>query len=127
MILPSELEAKTTIPMIRAIIAQKLINEYGFTQQEVAQVLGVTQAAVSNYVRGARGNFGKRFQWQNDDRFLEMVERIVTAIVERKDEMTVNKMICECLQWLRKSRLLCDFHKRLEPSIDVERCTVCDA
>ena len=48
MLLPSEIEAKSLIPAIRSILAQKLIKEYRLKEEDVAKVLGVTQAAVSN-------------------------------------------------------------------------------
>ena len=56
MLLPSEIEAKSLIPAIRAILAKKLIKEYKMKEEIVAKVLGVTQAAISNYVRGIRGD-----------------------------------------------------------------------
>ncbi|HYY71735.1 MAG TPA: helix-turn-helix domain-containing protein, partial [Nitrososphaeraceae archaeon] len=55
MLLPSEIEAKSLIPAIRAILAKKLINEYKMKEEVVAKVIGVTQAAISNYIRGTRG------------------------------------------------------------------------
>ncbi|MCC2648470.1 MAG: hypothetical protein K0R16_1273 [Nitrososphaeraceae archaeon] len=56
MLLPSEIEAKSLIPAIRAILAKKLIKEYDLKEEVVANVLGITQAAVSNYLRGTRGD-----------------------------------------------------------------------
>ena len=56
MLLPSEIEAKSLIPAIRAILAKKLIIEYKMKEEFVAKVLGVTQAAISNYIRGTRGD-----------------------------------------------------------------------
>jgi predicted transcriptional regulator len=56
MLLPSEIEAKSILPAIRAILACKLLNEYGHKEEEVARALGITQAAVSNYSRCIRGD-----------------------------------------------------------------------
>jgi len=48
------------MPTVRAIIANRLINAYGLTQQEVAEKLGLTQPAVSHYKNRLRGkNFEK--------------------------------------------------------------------
>ena len=49
MLLPSEIEAKSLIPAVRAILAKKLIGEYSLKEEDVAKDLGITQAAVSNY------------------------------------------------------------------------------
>ena len=56
MLLPSEIEAKSLIPAIRAMLAKKLTIEYKMKEEFVAKVLGVTQAAISNYIRGTRGD-----------------------------------------------------------------------
>ena len=37
MLLPSEIEAKSLIPAIRAILARKLINEYDLKEEVVAE------------------------------------------------------------------------------------------
>ncbi|MCS7143071.1 MAG: helix-turn-helix domain-containing protein [Aigarchaeota archaeon] len=126
MILPSELEAKTTIPLIRSILARRLIEDHGFTQQQVAKALGITQAAVSNYIRGARGHGCAVLGFENDKRFTDMIDGVISAILTGEGEIEVSRRISECLLWLRRSKSLCDYHKQLEPTLDVERCTVCD-
>ena len=41
--------------MLRSYIARELIEKYNFTQVEVAEKLGTTQAAISQYLRSKRG------------------------------------------------------------------------
>ena len=55
MLLPFEIESKAIIPAIRAILALKLIEEYGMREDDVAKAVGITQA-VSNYARCTRAN-----------------------------------------------------------------------
>ncbi|WP_415282367.1 transcriptional regulator [Candidatus Nitrososphaera sp. FF02] len=62
MLLPSEIEAKSLIPAVRAVLAKKLIKEYSLREEDIAKVLGITQAAVSNYVRGTRGDLELDFK-----------------------------------------------------------------
>ena len=52
MLLPAEIEVKSLIPAVRAILAVKLIREYKMKEELAARALGITQAAVSNYIRG---------------------------------------------------------------------------
>ena len=40
---------------LKAAVARELIVRHGLTQDEVAEMLGVTQAAVSQYTSGVRG------------------------------------------------------------------------
>ena len=56
MLLPAEIETKTSVPALRALVAKKLIYDYKFSQKDTAKLIGITQAAVSNYLRGTRGN-----------------------------------------------------------------------
>jgi len=53
--LPCEYSAKYVIPAVRLMIAEKLIEEYGFTQSEAARALGITQASISHYLHSKRG------------------------------------------------------------------------
>jgi len=56
MLLPVEIESKTLIPALRAILAKKLAEDHDIREDEISKMLGVTQAAVSNYIRGTRGD-----------------------------------------------------------------------
>ena len=56
MLLPAEIESKTLIPALRAILAKKLAEDHSVREDEISKMLGVTQAAVSNYIRGTRGD-----------------------------------------------------------------------
>ena len=56
MLLPAEIESKTLIPALRAILAKTLAEKHSIREDEISKMLGVTQAAVSNYIRGTRGD-----------------------------------------------------------------------
>ncbi len=40
---------------VKSIVTKELIETYGHTQEKVAEKLGITQAAVSQYYNGVRG------------------------------------------------------------------------
>lgn len=42
-------------PSVKSIITKELIETYNFTQEDVAEKLGITQPAVSQYLSGVRG------------------------------------------------------------------------
>ena len=56
MLLPAEIESKTLIPALRAILAKNLAENHNIREDEISKMLGVTQAAISNYIRGTRGD-----------------------------------------------------------------------
>ena len=53
MLLPAEIESKTLIPALRAILAKKLAEDHNIREDEISKMLGVTQAAVSNYIKSS--------------------------------------------------------------------------
>lgn len=52
----SEIVAEEILPAVRKIIADTLHSDYGYTQEEIAAKLEVTQPAVSQYLKGKRSN-----------------------------------------------------------------------
>lgn len=52
---PCELITKYVLPVFRAMVAKQLMEIYGFSQNQVASKLGITQAAVSQYINSKRG------------------------------------------------------------------------
>jgi len=52
---PCETVAKQIMPIFRALVAKELRDKYGFSQNEIAAKLGITQAAVSHYINSKRG------------------------------------------------------------------------
>lgn len=49
-----EYSIKYLLPAFRSTVARTLVSEYGMTQQQVAALLGTTQAAVSHYLSSRR-------------------------------------------------------------------------
>jgi len=123
MLLPSELEAKITIPLLRALIVRKLTTKYGYTQERAAKALGVTQAAVSNYLRGARGHL---VSLENNEEVMKAADAVVNLIVNGRSMLEVNKKFYEGIEKLRRSRVFCEIHKQLEPEIDIDSCDICE-
>ena len=123
MLLPAEIETRVSVPAIRALVARKLVKEHHMNQQDIAKALGLTQAAVSNYLRGRRGA-----GFSEDD--LASIDGIITQICTLLVSGATNPKIIskfdEACQAIRHNRLLCGIHKQLDPNLDVESCHVCD-
>jgi len=120
--LPSEIEARYVLPALRALVAKKLVLEKGFTQEKAARAVGVTQAAISNYIRGVRGF---RIYWENNPIVLRHVDKIVELIVSKSDPREITREFNQMLRELRKAGVLCRLHKNVEPFIDINECNVC--
>ncbi len=121
MLLPSEIEARLILPLLRALIVKKLVSKYGYTQEKIANVLGITQASVSNYLRQTRA---KTRLWENNEFLNHAADEIVKLIIDNEDSKVIRKKMYKTLLKMRREGMLCYAHKYLEPDIDKE-CDVC--
>jgi uncharacterized protein len=123
MLLPSEIEAKSLIPAIRAILARKLIKEYDLKEEVVAKVLGITQAAVSNYIRGTRGDIELISKLGSVHEVMCMIDDIVTDLASNKayTPSTMAKFVQLC-NYMRYTFIICDVHHSIESHIDEKVC-----
>jgi uncharacterized protein len=126
MLLPSEIEAKSLIPAVRAILAKKLIKEYSLKEEDVAKVLGITQAAVSNYVRGTRGDLELISKLESVREVMRMIDDIGRDLSTNKayTPSTLAKFIGLC-NYMRYTLIICDVHHSIESNIDEQICDQC--
>ncbi len=126
MLLPSEIEAKSLIPAVRAILAKKLIKEYSLKEEDVARVLGITQAAVSNYVRGTRGDVELISKLESVREVMRMIDDIAKDLSTNKayTPSTLAKFIGLC-NYMRYTLIICDVHHSIESNIDEQVCELC--
>jgi len=124
MILPEELASKSVIPAIRALVVKRLVEQHGMTQQEAAKLLGVTQPAVSKYLHEKRG---AAIKLGGIDAIDQATGEIAELISSRKaQQVEVMSKIEAACDYVRKNRYMCDLHKKLEPSMDINSCHVCE-
>lgn len=123
MLLPFEIIHRSVIPTIRYMVAIKLIKEYNMTQNETANILGVTQAAISNYYRRTRAVVIKLNDNKEICKFIdELTELMIKGNSNRPE---VIEKIVEICDYLRKEKLLCSFHKQMEPLYNSNECNAC--
>lgn len=127
MLLPAEIESKSLIPALRAILAKKLAVDHKIREDVISKMLGVTQAAVSNYIRGTRG----------DPALIEKLlaeEQVTKMINDLSDDLasdmaytpsSLSKFIGLC-NYIKSSLLICEIHHKLESEIDEQICKECE-
>jgi len=127
MLLPAEIESKTMIPALRAILAKKLADEHKIREDEISKMLGVTQAAVSNYIRGTRGDPKLILQLSSQKQIVEMIDEISENLASNKayTPASLSKFIGIC-NYIKTSLLICDIHHNLESDIDEAICKECE-
>jgi uncharacterized protein len=126
MLLPSEIESKSLIPAVRAILAKDLVKAKGLKEEEVAKLLGITQAAVSNYLRGTRGDSELISKLTSFQEVMRMIGEIEDDLSSHRaySAATLSKFIALC-NYMWYTFIICDVHHRLESNIDEKICEQC--
>jgi len=127
MLLPAEIESKTLIPALRAIIAKTLAEKHEIREEVISKMLGVTQAAISNYIRGTRGDPDLIKKLLTEKQVSEMINDICDNLSSDKayTPSSLSKFIGLC-NYIKSSLLICDIHHNLETNIDDEICKECE-
>ena len=117
--MPQEIEVRYILPAIRRELARIFIQEHKNSQKQAAKILGLTEAAISQY--------------QHSKRAKEVVfsESVVNEIRISADRIlaaknTKERLIAETyrISGLTKVRqILCDIHRA--QSKDLENCNIC--
>ncbi len=89
---------KESLPTLRSLIVKDLIEKYDFSQVEVADKLGMTQAAISQYVSSKRG-MKKTTKLEKSLKIKKMAHQIAKDIAENKlNNFDVTSRLCDlCL------------------------------
>jgi predicted transcriptional regulator len=126
MLLPSEIESKLLIPAVRSILSKELVIEKGLKEEEVARMLGITQAAVSNYLRGTRGDNELISKLMSLSEIMTMIKEIGDDLSTNRayTAKTLSKFIALC-NYMRYSLIICDAHHSIERNIDEKVCEQC--
>ena len=123
MLVPCEIAVKCALPAVRAMIAKELVTKHNLKQAEAAELLGVSQPAISLYSRKIRG---KAINLENDQDVKTLIEKLSNIIAKKNlshKEFIVR--FCEICRTIRAKGLLCKMHKNFEPSIDINDCELC--
>ena len=127
MLLPAEIESKSLIPALRAILAKDLAKNYNIREDQISRMLGVTQAAVSNYIRGIRGDPNLIEKLLQEKQVASMIAEITNNLASDKayTPSSLSKFIGLC-NYIKSSLLICDIHHNLESDIDDAVCKECE-
>ena len=115
--LPCEIIVWYLLPSIRGELAKELSRQ-GLRQKDIAARLGITQPAVSQYLKDKRGK-----ELKLSEEALARVHALAKKMVDKVDESVVRTEVCIICAIAKESNLLCDLHRSLEKVPD--DCSVC--
>jgi predicted transcriptional regulator len=111
---PQEIEVWYILPAIRKELVV-VLKERGLTQKEIAGMLKVTEAAISQYSRHKRGK-----EITLDQEVKDYIREASKNIIDAKTAYREIQLISE---FIKKSKALCGIHMQIEENL--EGCKVC--
>lgn len=120
--LPSEIIVNRVLPTLRAGLVREM-GDRGITQQEIADYLGVTQAAVSKY---ASGEITVESRIRDDPRTQETIERIAEGFESGTvDEYEALAEILDLIREFEDRGPICELHEEAMPALQGLGCDLC--
>jgi uncharacterized protein len=112
---PQEVEVFYILPAIRRELSIAL-KELGKSQKDIAKLLGVTEAAVSQYISAKRAN---------DVQFPSEIKASIRAAAPRiKDQASMIHEVQAILAESKQGRFICQMHEQVTDNIP-KGCNVC--
>ena len=104
------------------MVARELMENYSLKQEQVAEKLGVTQAAVSKYRHLVRG---EAIDLESAVEVQAMSKDLAMTLSRSPDPLVVSQKFCQACTDIRALGLMCETCRKVDPSWDVEHCTIC--
>ena len=121
---PCEITVREFLPLLRSLMARRLIKEYGLTQTTTASLLGVSQASDNYYLGSKRGQHAKLAA--EAENIEKMADRLAKGLAEGElTQMEVLSEICAMCCHLRESGSICRLHEDMMPALKGQDCKAC--
>lgn len=105
--MPQELEVWYLLPSLRKSLAKIFIIDYKLSQKRASELLGVTEAAISQYVKSKRGREIKFLKEENED-----IKKTADKIIKNPEDMAV--YVYQLSKKLMGSKSMCEIHKKYD-------------
>ena len=123
MILPCEIGVKTVLPAVKAVMARSIVEKHGFNEKQTADLLGLSQSAVSRYVARGRGN---RLAIENTTEVILLIDQMVVSLIKEPVNKTkILKLFCKTCITIREKGLMCPACRKEMRQEWVENCFFC--
>ncbi len=119
---PCEVAVKTVSPSIRALLAQTLLEKHNMNETQVANVLGITQSAVSKYSNGVRGT---TIQLENIPEIQSLTDQIINRLLsDPVPQVELMQLFCRACTLIRQKGLLCPLCQQNQKT-KIDNCDFC--
>ena len=121
---PCIIVVRYVLPTLRVLIAKELIEVHGLRRARAAKMMGLTPAAITQYLKNVRGKTAVKTV-ESSDEAIRVISEMATHIANGDaSSYDVLRDMCRICQIVRAQGLLCEMHKGILP--DLERIDVCE-
>jgi predicted transcriptional regulator len=123
LLVPCEVAIKTVLPSIRALMANTLMEKKEMKEKQVAQLLGISQSAVSKYSNRVRGT---KIPIDRIPEVQTLVDQMINYLLFQPNQKTeIMKLFCQACTLIRKDGFMCRSCHQNVPSAGVNGCDFC--
>jgi predicted transcriptional regulator len=124
LILPCEVGVKTVLPAVKAIMARQIVEKHGYNEKQTADLLGLSQSAVSRYVGRERG--ANLLSIESAQEVLTLIDQMVLSLIkEPQNKAKVLELFCKTCTTIREKGLMCPKCQEQMPKEWAEKCFFC--
>lgn len=121
---PCIIVVRYVLPTLRVLIAKELIEVHGLRRTKAAKMMGLTPAAVTQYLKNVRGKTAVKTVESSDEAIKEISEMANHIANGNASSYDLLRDMCKICQTMRAQGLLCEMHRGILP--DLERIDVCE-
>lgn len=118
-----ELVVSEILPTARGELARLLVKNHGFTQAKVAQVFGVTSAAISQYIKGLRGGNKYIDNSVYCKAFYDLLTESASRLADGTGEISVE--LCEICNFVKRIGMLDEIYIMQGSTVNLTKCVEC--
>jgi predicted transcriptional regulator len=124
LLFPCEIGVKTVLPAIRALMARKLVENHGMKEHQAAEILGLSQSAVSRYTTKHRGNI---IVIEDIPEIQTHINQMLDLLITRKPYHMIEilNLFCETCKIVRLKGLMCQPCQSKTAKPSAENCAFC--
>jgi uncharacterized protein len=117
-LMPQEMEVWYLLPALRKELSTSFIKDFKLSQKDAASILGLSEGAISHYVKSKRAN-----QLKFSSKEKAIIKKYAGKMIKDKKN-TIKYLYWLCIE-LRGCGCMCKLHRELDSSIKGE-CAICN-
>lgn len=123
---PCIIVVRYILPAIRVLIARELVEKHGLKRVRAAERMGITPAAVTQYLKKVRGETKVKMV-EDSDEAVKIISDLANNIAnDEASPYDILQNICKICQIMRSQGLLCEMHKEMLPILQKNEVCECD-